>query len=885
MHSSKHIYLYFFLATADWWFLLRQTIWRIHLDKNAWQKIAWCLYNLIICVYSFHTHRIGVYFTARNGTMGVPVTIIMAMFLHLNYIYGTYVFEKDVSQMTGVGTAKKWLVFMEIQIKRCMGIQQVTHYSWTDLVGRIRCLVIRPEPQNQCYAYHRGIEIRCHNRYRMSILRSPIPELERNQCRPTDSLIFHIFVHGMFNINATFLHFLIMDEFGMYQPQNDCSESPGYFTVDNNGTSSEYCGMHYPWSMYFNKNVVSLKLNTNYIMLPEQVHIVLEVGVVDRHIFHDQHGFHAGIMKWIGFNIRWYLITVEMLYRVAIRAGAAYKGKPSLIIYDGPNENMPKLLSRKYLNETILSSTFQVFVVCVSTNDTRPPTLVFNAIKDKQIILKPSHQIFSRNNSGCGIRNTKTWMCTYHILSPVGTHASVNILSLDIVGPFKNMFVSAGVAIYNVINQNRSLVAHWHRGVDPGDAQLVITSTENELYMVMFSYSPFAVLSYNFSIDSNMCVGRFIGKFLRPSLPSIPDCQRPPFGLIREECLIKFDVSRECLVIQIIYLPIEYPVLQLLIHILLAYKGALHIVQYYVGTYPSCTIYGEYYIIQQSSLGISRFEIIGIVDEILCRLTSSSTMNIITVHPYDCVLPCHTVNIPSISVSGDHEFCDICTYTWFHRGRPYSVNYLPSYGSISLERIYGNRSSLHFCFDSAASVCCTLQRFCYFSIDTTFQFSEKRMVTGKIYAADVWRTQRVAKPTYDSSYNCYTNCSFPTDNPVLFRFGAYEYIAKKVKWHGSKKMQNWTSSSYECRQIGAQLLTVFDRRELNFIVQSIMAPFAVEHIFIGMQRQVCNMMTSSNGNIFRVTGHLCGEFIGPRWIPRTNASDADLWCFLWSAPE
>ena len=28
------------------------------------------------------------------------------------------------------------------------------------------------------------------------------------------------------------------------------------------------------------------------------------------------------------------------------------------------------------------------------------------------------------------------------------------------------------------------------------------------------------------------------------------------------------------------------------------------------------------------------------------------------------------------------------------------------------------------------------------------------------------------------------------------------------------------------------------------------------------------MMTSSNGNIFRVTGHLCGEFTGPRWIPR-----------------
>ena len=45
------------------------------------------------------------------------------------------------------------------------------------------------------------------------------------------------------------------------------------------------------------------------------------------------------------------------------------------------------------------------------------------------------------------------------------------------------------------------------------------------------------------------------------------------------------------------------------------------------------------------------------------------------------------------------------------------------------------------------------------------------------------------------------------------------------------------------------------------------------------------MMTSSNGNIFRVTGHLCGEFTGPRWIPRIKASDAEFWCFPWSASE
>ena len=46
-----------------------------------------------------------------------------------------------------------------------------------------------------------------------------------------------------------------------------------------------------------------------------------------------------------------------------------------------------------------------------------------------------------------------------------------------------------------------------------------------------------------------------------------------------------------------------------------------------------------------------------------------------------------------------------------------------------------------------------------------------------------------------------------------------------------------------------------------------------------------HMMTSSSENFFRVTGLLCGEFTGHRWIPRTKASDAELWWFLWSAPE
>ena len=46
---------------------------------------------------------------------------------------------------------------------------------------------------------------------------------------------------------------------------------------------------------------------------------------------------------------------------------------------------------------------------------------------------------------------------------------------------------------------------------------------------------------------------------------------------------------------------------------------------------------------------------------------------------------------------------------------------------------------------------------------------------------------------------------------------------------------------------------------------------------------VCCMLTSSNGNIFLVTGHLCGEFTSDRWLPRTKASDAVLkFSLIWA---
>ena len=75
------------------------------------------------------------------------------------------------------------------------------------------------------------------------------------------------------------------------------------------------------------------------------------------------------------------------------------------------------------------------------------------------------------------------------------------------------------------------------------------------------------------------------------------------------------------------------------------------------------------------------------------------------------------------------------------------------------------------------------------------------------------------------------------------------------------------------------LFNVPPKNILRFVVsRSIVVIFS---IWSGFSRAISHMfmMTSSNGNIFRVTGHLRGELTGHRWVPHTMASDLDLWRF------
>ena len=89
------------------------------------------------------------------------------------------------------------------------------------------------------------------------------------------------------------------------------------------------------------------------------------------------------------------------------------------------------------------------------------------------------------------------------------------------------------------------------------------------------------------------------------------------------------------------------------------------------------------------------------------------------------------------------------------------------------------------------------------------------------------------------------------------------YTCPNLQWRLS-----WTTTKIRARKPGLFICPIISRPYL---------PPCFSDNYIGNNYLLdLIMMTSSNGSIFRVTGHLCGEFTGPRWIPRTNASDAEL---------
>ena len=105
--------------------------------------------------------------------------------------------------------------------------------------------------------------------------------------------------------------------------------------------------------------------------------------------------------------------------------------------------------------------------------------------------------------------------------------------------------------------------------------------------------------------------------------------------------------------------------------------------------------------------------------------------------------------------------------------------------------------------------------------------------------------------------------------------GTSEFICSFIKYLRYDIRVNFTTNTHVIYRI---------RRDYEHATRRYQAKVKLGWIINKLENLVI-VMTSSNGNIFRVSGPLWGEYTCHRWIPHTKASDAELWWFLRYAPE
>ena len=747
--------------------------------------------------------------------------------------YGAYPLERDLSQVARVQLPKKWLVFLDTRIWRCMRMFYPKPQPYHDLLSFQRCFVTKKDTPETCYErYYTLFLIISRNNFK-SKFRIPhtncLPAPCGRRCPVKRHPALHISVHKMFHINITLISFKAL---GYVQPvQGNCESSHRNFTIAFNGCSHIYCGVRYPWSLFVNSNSVEIRFPF-FLWHSEDtiIDILAEVSVIDRQLSPDQCGYNIGGLNWGHYEVRIYQINVEMLYQIYISVLTSLHRQPKILMYDGPRQYMPKLPPYKLLPRQMRyrSSTFQALVFIMYPGNTTFEVIYDSNMAKKPYVLIPRHVLHLKNNTGCG-NNGQSWMCILSIVVPRGSYAELEVSGLTITGPYATILESAGVAIYNVINNKKHLVGHLSGTIKEHAS---VTATERRLLVSVYGYSPFALLSGVFIAGSSHCIGQFVQAYTQPCNDTILRYYSMFFH-VRLSCGDNFymsvNVHGKCFCFQYNLSPYVYfgrrgfralihfdPASVLRVDYYSFYRATIMCDDVrYLGTYEY--IYGY----KSSPTHLAMGDIRSMYIHLKSKGCATRQFAAITVSRSWCVQSCHTVNILMLRPNEGMPACDICEYHWFGR-HPKNYRTVPN-KTVTLERLYGVHpitvriSSLRNIFRGGISIWYNISRF-------TNYFQDRREFRAEPKGRSLWRVDKdVLSLIHSHEYGSGVMDPTPRlDSGKVLHRESYGYFV----------VSDIPDLTYNvsCGMHGASLLTIDNNQELRFVVERIMLPLKIEYI-------------------------------------------------------
>ena len=796
--------------------------------------------------------------TPRASKMHISIHVFVysgLMLLNANFCNGSYMVGRDVRKITGVEPPKRWLVFMEAELRRC------TNMVFCSINGDIIALLV-------CFSNPRKHKVRCYGHFAIHsnlfmtaseyiihpnsihIIIGNHREFTDPRCeqKKNQGTRINMYVHKLFAMNLTISQFTTIHRNQEHPLQGKCPGPIPSIKITYDGGSDVYCGQKYPWIIYSHSGMATVNLflaRLSVASLLSYIRAKISINMIDTDFVRTQPQSYASIViAWGTYKIQMIRISVEFLYRIFISVKSDFD-IPSNVIYDGPNDMLEYLSAYNNTQDgfNYISSTHQIYVMyALSTNSSLFSLNYTTHGYPAAPILSPNDLITLINNTGCGYNDPRAWMCTFKISASHHGHAVLHVTSFDITGPFGNLPTSAGIAVYNVINNTAILVHHLYKRTE---GNLVITSTENQLFVAVYAYSVLANVSCRLATGASNCVGIFLQRHLKASTIQLTkhiSYKINPLGKRKIGFVATFSVGDYCFFIQIHAVSIK-PVARLQVKLVFVHNSALKITKRFEMCGMDCftfKINGHYKPLREPNTAIEkRQSFVGPMKSIEF-FGRQATMEFVMVSQVPCILPCHKISIVAANVHGIVKLCDICNFIFIDNIAWNKYEVIQD-KTITFERILGDLS-LNILIGSVEydvvsfpkEFLKVLHYFAYYIsyyVDgLVLQLEEKRVLMVDVTDNGLWKIPRGSMEIHQNTLFIQT---IPTEQKV-FRLGMYEYFVL-----GKSRLTGWRNETNQCHIRGGHLLTIFDQRELDFVVDNIIKPFNIEIAWIGLRRQVC----------------------------------------------
>ena len=736
--------------------------------------------------------------------------VLLLYYIHCHSTRAAYPLERDVAELTGVSPPKRWIPFMERLAKICLNeLKAKESMTFTDA---LKCMTIRDTFQiNKFSQCSRSLHTCTLTHVYPNILKVQIPGFP-----------IQIIVHREFSLNIT-LKYGHHVEFGIlgkrYTEQNFST-----IMILNNSAKIEFFRAPEVYiSEYIFQYSIAQKVNT---------------------LIYDRVRASVMIFLWGYFQVTYFQIKVDIRARLSLDKIMCLFCK--LIVYDGPNENLPIIAKMDNADrlQRVVASTFQVFVAVIENVPKQHFLVTYTTIYINEGVFNLTEydniELIFDNNTSCYGHSWYARSCVYTFYTSTHKQIRLSLKRLQFTKHLRNNRFIAGIIIFNHFHGTTESILELHYSVP---ANIEIIGTGYIMHIMIFIYSIFESLTctFAFSLSLSDCDVLLVsGNYISYSgYVTASDDTLRVFQMNRSlQTLLEYD---RCLRLQFIMPSSVYKMI-------FPNSAPLLIAENFR---PMCYC-SKFPVCQKSWEGPSHVEYKIRHDRMKIRTVDSVTIepcgnyDHIVIHWLQCNLPCQYIFNGNhcgprfetklvVYDDNDNSICDICKNVY--------IECLPMGIPLATTVSYALLIKSNVClYGELRIIQCTHQ---FPSVSLAFNTSMFKMpvFSSEICALIFSEMCHIEIPLVGTT-------SFLNWPDYMPGWSARDVM--DLHWDGvlyrrlSRFPVTWEEAILACQEIGASLLTIHSLTEYQFIKETFLKIFDMAIFYVGVKREVMHIICEYN---------------------------------------